>query len=208
MKRQWIALALVLALTVGTALAAGAGYSDVPHDAWFAAAVEEVTEKGLMSGSGDGTFRPNEAVTRAMVITVLWQLEGSPAQSDLSSFSDIDPAGSGMWYAPQAAWAKNAGVASGYADGSFHGGEAVTREQLAAFLYRYAVYKDQPIAQGALGLFSDAGLVSSWAQDPVRHMVGMGYFRGDSEGRLDPLGTADRAELASILCRMLTPAVG
>lgn len=112
------------------------------------------------------------------------------------------------WYAVQAAWAKGTGVAAGYADGSFGGRDLVTREQLACFLYRYAAYKGEPLAAGALGLFKDAEAVSPWAEEAVRHAVGLGVLQGSDLGTLEPQGIANRAALAVMLQRMRTPAVG
>lgn len=84
----------------------------------------------------------------------------------------------------------------------------MTREQLACFLYRYAAYKGEPLAAGALGLFKDAETVSDWAQDAVRHAVGLGILQGNDLGALEPQGVANRAALAVMLQRMQTPAVG
>ena len=99
-------------------------------------------------------------------------------------------------------------MASGYADGSFGGRDLVTREQVACFLYRYAQYKEEPLAEGALGLFRDAADISPWAEDAMRHAVGAGILQGDSQGLVAPGGYADRASLAAMLQRMLTPAAG
>lgn len=204
MKRKWIALLCALCLLPVSAHAAGSGYPDVAGDEWFAQAVEAVTEEGIMTGLEGGLFGPYEPVTRATVITVLWRLEGSPDAAVESPFPDAAE----DWYAVQAAWAKGMGVAAGYEDGTFGGRDPVTREQLACFLYRYAEYKGETLAEGALGLFKDAGSVSEWAENAVRHAVGLGILQGNDQGALDPQGIADRAALAIMLQRMQTPAVG
>lgn len=183
-------------------------FSDVPDWEWYTTAVKEITEKGLMVGTEPGLFGPEENVTRAMVVVVLWKLEGAPAPQGVESFPDVsadDPVSG--WYAIPAAWAREQNIAHGHDDGYFRGEDPVTREELAAFLYGYDLYQGIPAAEGFLGLFSDAGAVSEWAQEPVRHAVGMGYLRGDENG-LRPQGLATRAELASVLLRLLTPAVG
>lgn len=204
MKRRWIALLCALCLLPIPVQAAGTGYPDIAGDEWFVSAVEAMTEEGIMTGLEGGIFGPYEPVTRATVITVLWRLEGSPQMSVAEPFADAEE----DWYAAPAAWAKGVGVATGYDDGSFGGRDLVTREQLACFLYRYAQYKEGPLAAGALGLFKDSDAISDWAEDAVRHAVGLGILQGSDLGLLDPGGIANRAALAIMLQRMRTPAVG
>lgn len=203
MKKRWIALLCALCLLPLPARA-DVSYPDIAGDEWFVDAVDVLTEEGIMTGLEGGVFGPYEPVTRATVITVLWRLEGSPEASVEEPFPDAEE----DWYGVQAAWAKGTGVASGYADGTFGGRDPVTREQLACFLYRYAAYKGEPLAAGALGLFKDAETVSDWAQDAVRHAVGLGILQGNDLGALVPQGVANRAALAVMLQRMQTPAVG
>ena len=204
MKKRCLALLCSLCLLTGQTWAAGTGYPDINGDEWFTGAVEEMTQKGIMTGVEGGLFAPYEPVTRSTVITVLWRLEGSPRASVAEPFSDAE----NDWYAEPAAWAKGTGVASGYADGSFGGRDPVTREQLACFLYRYAEYKGEPLAEGALGLFSDTSAISPWAEDAMRHAVGAGILQGNDKGTVEPQGIANRAALATMLQRMLTPAAG
>lgn len=203
MKKRLLALLSALCLFTGPALASG-GYPDITGEEWYAPAVAAVTEKGIMTGLEGGVFGPNENVTRATVITVLWRLEGSPKVSVETPFTDAEA----DWYAVPAAWAKGTGIATGYADGSFGGRDLVTREQVACFLYRYAQYKEEPLAEGALGLFRDAADISSWAEEAMRHAVGVGILQGNPQGLVVPGGYADRASLAAMLQRMLTPAAG
>jgi len=207
MKKRWIALLCALCLLPLPARAdepAAPSYPDVVGDEWFAGAAEELAEEGIMTGLKGGLFGPYEPVTRATVITVLWRLEGSPQVSVEEPFPDAEE----DWFKVQAAWAKGTGVATGYADGTFGGRDLVTREQLACFLYRYALYKGDALAEGALGLFRDAEAVSPWAEDAVRHAVGLGILQGSDLGTLEPQGIANRAALAVMLQRMRTPAVG
>ena len=209
MKRKIIALLCALGLLTGGVLAMENPYLDVPEGEWYTDIVLEITEKGLMIGVDPGYFGPEEGVTRAMVVTVLWRMEGCPEPESLESFTDIDPEDLEVfWYAPQLAWAKSVGLANGYEDGTFQGENLVTREEMATLLYLYAQYKGEPLAQGSLGLFDDAYLVSEWAVDAVRHAVGMGLIQGDELGHIDPQGTTTRAALATLLYRMLIPAAG
>lgn len=211
MKRFCAALLAALCLlsgTVGAAESPANPFTDVPEDEWYTSAVLEIVRQGIMAGTDPGLFSPEADVTRAMVITVLWKLEGSPQPAGTGSFPDVSPNDLvSSWYSVPAAWAKEQGIAHGHDDGLFRGDDPVTREELAAFLYSYDLYLGEAPAEGSLGLFPDANQVSDWAVDPVRHAVGMGYLRGDENG-LDPQGRATRAQLASILLRILTPAVG
>lgn len=210
MKRLCAALLSALCLLSGTVRAAEAPnpFTDVPDEEWYAPAVLEIARRGIMAGTDPGLFSPEADVTRAMVITVLWKIAGAPQPAGTESFPDVSPDDpvSG-WYSVPAAWAKEREVAHGHDDGLFRGDDPVTREELAAFLYSYDLSLGQAPAEGSLGIFPDAAEVSDWAVEPIRHAVGMGYLRGDENG-LDPQGRATRAQLASILLRILTPAVG
>lgn len=210
MKKIFTALFCGLLLLGGIppALAVQLPYEDIPDYEWYVEYVEEVTSRGWMTGVDETHFSPDSPVTRAAVITVLWRMEEKPMPEDPASFTDIDPEDPEMWYDEAAAWAKEAGVASGYEDGAFRGDRPVTREELASFLFKYAQYKGQPTAEGALGLFRDADEISDWAEEAIRHAVGMGLIKGNDAGYLHPQSTAKRVELAAILVRMDTPAAG
>lgn len=202
LKKAICAICLCAGLCV-SASAAG-GYTDVAEDAWYAGAVAEVTEKGYMTGIDEDTFAPDSPVTRATVVTVLWRLEGEPAAWVESPFPDV-PAGS--WYETAAAWAKGKGIAAGNDKGAFNPNAPVTRQELAVFLYRYTQYKGMPVAEGSLNLYSDSTMTSLWAVDGLRHAIGMGLLEG-SDGKINPGGTATRGQLAVILQRLTTQAVG
>lgn len=190
-------------------------YPDVLNTDWYFGDIAKVTEMGLMGGSDDGRFHPNDPVNRAAVIMVLWRMDGCPApQADWETtrpFPDVDgsdPLSPSYWYAQAAAWAKEAGIATGYEDGCFLGARAVNREELAVFLYRYAIHKGQPEAQGTLNFFPDADRASDWAKTALCHAVGMGLLKGNEVGELSPQGSALRCQLATILVRMNTPVAG
>ena len=206
MKRTICAWLLALGLAVGTALPASAApFSDVASDAWYAQAVGEVSDAGIMNGTTDTTFSPDEQVTRGMVVTVLWRLASSPAAAAATTFPDVED---WYYYADAVAWAQAAGVATGLGNGTFDGGSIVTREQLSVFLYRYSQYAGDELASGVLDLYNDVDSVQSWALDGMAHAVGAGLITGTDEGNLEPAGPATRAQLAVILQRLMIPAVG
>ena len=206
MKRTICAWLLALGLAVGTALpASAAAFSDVASDAWYAQAVDEVSNAGIMNGTSAATFSPDEQVTRGMVMAVLWRLAGSPAPAAPSTFPDVED---WYYYADAVAWAQEAGIASGLGDGTFGGGNIVTREQLSVFLYRYSQYSGDELANGVLDLYNDVDSVHDWALEGMAHAVGAGLITGTDEGNLEPAGPATRAQLAVILQRLMIPAVG
>ena len=206
MKRTICAWLLALGLAVGTALpASAAAFSDVASGAWYAEAVGEVSDAGIMNGTTDTTFSPDEQVTRGMVVTVLWRLAGSPAAAAATTFPDVED---WYYYADAVAWAQAAGVATGLGDGTFDGGSIVTREQLSVFLYRYSQYAGHELANGVLDIYNDVDSVQGWALDGMAHAVGAGLITGTDEGNLEPAGPATRAQLAVILQRLMIPAVG
>lgn len=219
MKKRIAALLCILSLCCFPAALAAEEeplYPDVPSEEWYADAVAQVTRQKLMVGSDDGLFHPNDPVSRAAVIVVLWRMEGCPApQADnwredpvFADVDGVDPLSPSYWYAEAAAWAREAKIATGYEDDTFRGGRSVIREELALFLYRYAAYKGQPQAKGLLTLFADADQVSDWAEDAMCHAVGMGLLQGNELGELNPQGVAQRCQLAAILVRMDTPVAG
>ena len=192
------AAALVLGLSV-PALA----YADVPEKHWAYEEIQTVTEKGLMNGAPNGTFQPDNYVTRATIIATLWRLKESPKVTG-EAFPDISEK---YWAYPAIVWAKSVGIATGYTNGSFGPEDTVTREQLAVFLYRYALAEKMPIAEGVVDLYSDAQYISPWALTGMKHALGSGLMTGTNKG-LSPLGYATRAEMATILIRLTTPVKG
>ena len=175
------------------------GFTDLDPNAWYHDGVHFCLENGFMIGMGDGRFDPDGATTRAMIVTVLYRVEGKPAVTGGSPFGDV---ATGAWYTDAVIWAAANGIVNGYEDGTFHPDDAITREQLAAILYRYAQSK----GQGFQGLWSfpldfpDAGEVSEWADEAMHWMVMNGVV-GGKDGRLLPGGNASRAETATMLQR-------
>ncbi len=175
-------------------------YSDVPLDAWYAAAVLYCRDHGLMSGVDATRFSPGAGMTRAMLVTVLHRLAGSP-EAPAASFRDV-PAGS--WYAPAVSWAVQQGVAGGYGDGRFGPDDPVTRQQAAALLWRFAGEPDA-LRQSA---FSDREAVDSYAREAVDWAHAAGILNGMGDGRFTPDGSATRAQTAAILMNYLRSQAG
>ena len=173
-------------------------FNDVSANDWFASAVDYVTGKGMMNGTADNTFSPKANTTRGMVVTVLYRLENQPSTS-AASFTDV---ASGAYYANAVAWANANGIVSGYGSGKFGPNNKVTREQLAAILYRYAQYKKYDVSgANSLDGYADAQSVSSYAVPALQWANAAGVVTGKSGSKLDPKGNAARAEVAAMLMR-------
>ena len=175
-------------------------FNDVSANDWFASAVDYVTGKGMMNGTADNTFSPKANTTRGMIVTVLYRLENQPSTS-AASFTDV---ASGAYYANAVAWANANGIVSGYGSGKFGPNDKVTREQLAAILYRYAQYKKYDVSVGEdtnILSYDDAQSISSYAIPAIQWACGAGVVTGKSGSKLDPKGNATRAEVAAMLMR-------
>lgn len=172
-------------------------FADVPADAWYAEAVKYVYDNGLMAGVGDGEFAPNAVTTRAMVVTVLYRIEGNPSVSGNGGFADVP---SGQWYTEAVAWAEAHGIVYGHTDTKFAPNDAMTREQMAAVMFRYAEYKGVASATSAdLSGYTDAGKVSPWAEEAMEWANAEGVINGTSTTTLSPTSSTIRAQLAQIL---------
>ena len=175
-------------------------FNDVSANDWFASAVDYVTGKGMMNGTADNTFSPKANTTRGMVVTVLYRLENQPSTS-AASFTDV---ASGAYYANAVAWANANGIVSGYGSGKFGPNDKVTREQLAAILYRYAQYKKYDVSVGEdtnILSYNDAQSISTYAIPAIQWACGAGVVTGKSGSKLDSKGNATRAEVAAMLMR-------
>ena len=192
-------------------------FQDVRPGDWCYDAVRYVFEAGLMNGTAADTFTPNASTTRGQIVAILYRLEGSPApvqgNADSSfilvggepagqtTFSDVAP---GAYYAAAVSWASANGIVNGYSDGTFRPNAPITREQLAAFLYRYASQKGRDVSDRAeLGVFTDAGQIASYAVEPLRWAVAAGMVNGVTADTLSPGGNASRAQVAVILSRFV-----
>lgn len=170
-------------------------FADVSSGDWYYDAVVYVYKNGLMDGTGPAAFAPTTVLTRSMAAQVLWNLADSPAVPGTAGFTDVP---SDAWYAGAVNWSAARGIVTGYSTGAFGPEDAVTREQLAAMLYRYA---GTPEPTGSLDGFNDKDAVSDYAADALCWAVDEGLLTGKGGGWLDPAGTATRAEMAAILMR-------
>ena len=175
-------------------------FTDVSTSDWFYNDVAFVYENGLFSGTDSRSFSPNASMTRAMLVTVLYRLEGEPTVTGRSSFTDVR---SGAYYEKSVIWAAANGIVTGTDSTSFSPDAKVTREQLAAILYRYAQYRKLDTdASAKLNSFTDADSVSAYASEALGWAVSEGLINGAS-GKLMPKGDATRAQVAAILHRFV-----
>ena len=175
-------------------------FTDVRESDWFYDDVVFAYENGLFSGTSDTTFSPNTSMTRAMLVTVLYRLEGQPTVNGRSGFSDVT---FNSYYEDAVTWAANNGIVNGTSTSTFSPNANVTREQMAAILYRYAQYKKyNTSASSSLNSFSDHASVSGYAVTPLQWAVAEKLVNG-SAGKLMPTGNATRAQVAAILHRFV-----
>ncbi|MGM9522968.1 MAG: S-layer homology domain-containing protein, partial [Faecousia sp.] len=178
-----------------------ARFRDVNAKEWYHPYVDYAVAHGLFGGTGDTTFEPETAMTRAMLVTVLWRYEGKPTGYQ-NSFTDVN-AKDGSWYIDAVAWAAANGIVGGVGNGKFDPDGNITREQMAAILFRYAGKKGIDTSKrGDLSGFPDSGKISSWAKDAVQWTVAEKIING-SDGKLLPQGNATRAQVAAILMRFI-----
>lgn len=173
-------------------------FTDVNADDWFRDVVQYVYDEGLMTGTSATTFEPNTSTTRAMIVAILYRQEGGATAAD-AGFTDV---AAGDWYADAVNWAASEGIVAGFEDGTFQPNAAITREQMASILYRYAAYKGRDVsARTELSGYSDAP--SPWAESVMQWAVAEGLLNGVSDDQLQPQGQATRAQVAAILQRFL-----
>lgn len=196
-----LTLSMVLGLFPMSAFAAknNTPFTDVNTGDWFYEAVEYVYECGMMSGTGETTFSPQTTTTRGMIVTILHRMEGTPEAAG-EAFTDVDTL---AYYADAVAWASESGIVGGYGNSEFGPNDPITREQMAAILYRYAQYLDIDVSVGEdtnILSYGDAEQVSEWAVEALQWAVSAGLING-IDGNLVPQGSATRAQVATILMR-------
>ena len=179
-------------------------FTDVSEKDWFYNDAMFVYKNGLMLGTSKTLFGPHGTVTRGMMATILWRMEGSLAPKGENSFTDVE---AGRWYADAITWTAENGIFAGYSKDKFGPDDPITREQLTAIFYRYADYKGYKLTvTGNLDKFEDADKITDYAKTVMQWAVGNGLIKGKSENLLDPQGTATRAEIAAMLHRFVEKA--
>lgn len=174
-------------------------YTDLDPEAWYADSVHYVLVNGLYNGYPDKTFRPDTTLSRSMVVTILYRLEGEPEVTGTATFPDLTQ----DWYKDAVIWAQENKIALGDDTGHFRPDDAVTREEMVSFLHRYAALKEYDMTKkGELTSFTDAASVQSYAVEPMTWAVGSGIVKGVSADQLAPRATATRAEFATIVYRL------
>ena len=176
-------------------------FTDVKSDDWFYDAVKFVYENKIMKGVSDNEFAPNENLSRAMIVTILYRMENEPSAS-FNKFGDVN---ADEWYGAAVAWASENGIVNGVSENEFAPNDNLTREQMAAIIYRYIKFKGKDVSVGEntnILSYTDAESVSEYAVEAICYAVGSGLMKGDSETTLNPSGTATRAETATIIMRL------
>mgnify|MGYP000794982012 FL=1 len=174
-------------------------FTDVKTGDWFYEAVQYVYDKGMMTGVSADRFAPASTTTRGMIVTILYRLENEPAVSGGSAFTDVE---NGAWYADAVAWAAANDIVNGTSATTFAPNSPITREQMAAILYRYAAYKGYDVSQKAdLSGYTDAASISGYAKDALAWANAQKLITGVTDTTLNPQGSATRAQVATILMR-------
>ena len=191
-------------ITTRTYTAHGHVLKDVSVTAWYYEAVDRVLTEGLFKGVADMKFGPDQELTRAMLVTILYRMQDNPEIAQLDSlFNDVPDT---MWCKDAIAWAAQSGIVNGYTDGSFRPNQALKRQELCAMLARYLRYigKDlSSIEYGMLNSFNDAASVPSYFVEDVDTICSLCIITGYSDNTLRPARTTTRAQAATMLCRML-----
>lgn len=176
-------------------------FTDVDKTLWYHDYVDYAVRNGLFNGTGDTTFEPDSAMTRAMLVTVLHRMDGEPAAKAAAKFVDVTE----DWYKPAVAWAAENGIVDGMDDEHFAPNDKLTREQAMTMLMRYAKYKGMDVSATVdLAKFTDAGSISSWADAAVHWAVAIGLIDGVTDKTIEPQGNSTRAQIATILMRFQT----
>ena len=174
-------------------------YTDVNENEWYHEAVDYVISHKMMIGISESEFMPKGSTSRGQIVTILYRLENEPEVSGGTEFEDVS---AGSYYAEAVKWAESNEIMLGYGDGRFGPEDGITREQLAAILYRYAEYKGYEIkGSEELTGYTDAGKVSGWAEEAMKWSCGNGLILGGDGDKLDPQGGAERSQAAAILMR-------
>lgn len=177
-------------------------FADVKESDWFYTTVEYVNKNGIINGMTEDTFAPATQLTRAMLVTILYRVEGSPRVESDSKFGDVKDSD---WYGAPIIWAAENEIVNGISDTVFAPNNAITREQIAAIMYRYAKAKGYDVAQGGMAVreFEDYETISSWAKEAMQWAVNAKLINGKTATTVNPLDNATRAEAATIIMRFI-----
>lgn len=176
-------------------------FNDVKEQHWAKEAIQYIYSKDLMNGTRESAFEPEAELSRGMLVTILYRLEGAPAVTARNTFSDVTDRD---WFTNAVLWANANNLVSGYGDGKFGANDAITREQLASILMRYSQYKQYDVSKKAnLNGFADKGQISSWAEGSIAWAKAEGLLNGRTATTIAPQGEVTRAETAAILMRYL-----
>lgn len=171
-------------------------FNDVSYGDWYYNAVQFVYSRGIMDGVDYYKFAPNGTITRGMIVTMLWRMAGEPFEMPVTSFTDVEI---GRYYTTAVAWACRNGIADGMGESTFGPNDAITREELVTLMYRYAQYFGHSCIGTSIEGFADAGSVSSYAYNAMCWAYKAGVVTGTTGSRLNPQGTASRAEAAQMI---------
>ncbi len=176
-------------------------FTDVPEDIWYREAVEYVFENKLMNGMKEDIYGPETTLTRAMLVTILYRMAGSPEVEEQETFTDVIP---GIWYSKAIQWGYDNNIVKGMGKGRFAPDDAVTREQMVTFLHRYAAYAGHDVSKAEttdLSGYVDVASISGYAEEAFRWAVGEGIVNGLGKNNLAPQGTATRAQVAQVIMK-------
>ena len=191
-------------LVGGSGTAPGVIFTDVPADHWARKYIYALAERRIVSGTGNMHFEPEETMTRGMVVTVLGKISGIETEGYYErTFTDVDPQ---EYYGPYVKWASDCGLVQGNGDGTFSPEDPITREQMAVIMMHYADFEGIYLEdKNEAAEFADASLIDDWAEASVRRAQVAGLINGKPGGIFDPLGTATRAEVCTLICRLAFP---
>ncbi|MCD7778484.1 MAG: S-layer homology domain-containing protein, partial [Clostridiales bacterium] len=175
-------------------------YSDIAAEDWFYDAVEYVRQKGLMVGISEDEFAPDLPLTRGMFVTVLYRIEGTPEVSEEASFKDVFE---GDWYYEAVKWGDKNDIIFGYSAEEYAPNDRITREQMAAIIYRYAAYKGINTDTEGSPDYTDSGSISGYAVPGVKWVSDKGFMQGDPDGAFRPTDNASRAETAQVIMNVV-----
>ena len=176
-------------------------FGDVKENSWFYDAVRYVSANGMMQGTADTSFNPNGKTTRGMIVTILWRMENQPKAAKEITFTDVK---NGKYYHDAVAWASEKGIVGGYSAEQFGPNDNITREQMAVILFNYASYKGYKTQTSAeLSGYSDSGSLHKWSKDAMSWANGESLITGTGSNLLNPLGAAERCQVAAILQRFV-----